>query len=152
MRAFEQDIITAVKNKLDSDFNTMIDTIRTERNDNNIPYAGHITYDELTFNYPEISIELGTSDNNTEILSDDILLSSEKYELKINVVMQTALNLIGVYANYYREAIKRVLTGIVLDITGFSWIRFKSTEQDDLADANGQTYKNILVTFEVQIN
>jgi len=46
-RYYSYDIRNTLKTKLNSDFNAMIDTIRTERSDLTIPYAQNITTDRL---------------------------------------------------------------------------------------------------------
>jgi len=150
-RLYDHDIKTSLKTKLDAEFNTMLATIRTERSDTTIPDANNITISTLTYNYPEITIDIdGESEIPDELLSDDIDLEPEIFPVRINAIIMTLSNSISSYADYYNEAFKRVLHGC--SITGFTWCRVKKTRQQELIDENMQTYRSCGVDLEVRIN
>lgn len=151
MRFFGHDVKVALKTKLDADFNTMIDTIRTERADSTIPYVNNFTFTELTYNYPEGTIVFhDKTELQKEILSDNILIEPELYPVRITITIMTNINLVDYYMDYYIEALERVLHGA--NISGFTWIRAENTEQNYFIDESTQTYRSGYVDFEVRIN
>lgn len=150
-RLYDHDVKEGIKTKLDASFNAMINTIRTERSDATIPYCNNFTYTELTYNYPEGTIKFyDESELKKEILSDNIDLESEVFKVRINIILMTQINYIDYYMDYHLEALKRVLHGC--NITGFTWLRYEKSKQEDLIDENLQTYKSGYCDFEVQIN
>jgi hypothetical protein len=152
-RIWEHDVKEAVKVKLVAEFNAMIDTIRIERSDSTIPYANNITYTDLTYNYPEITIDIdGESDvdPDNELLCDNIDIEPEIYPVKIGCIIMSQSNSINYYADYYNEAFKRILHGCTL--TGITWCRVKKTKQQELLDENMQSYKSCGCTLEIRIN
>ena len=147
-RYHEADIRTAIKTKLDSDFNTMIDTIRAERSDLNIPYALNITKDIIKNQYPEIYIDVTGSDFTNDILDTDIDLSDEVFEVEIKAILKTNSNSLQNYTDYYNEALKRVLHGY--NDANISMILMNNTIQIDLEEErSNQTYRMCGVVCQV---
>jgi len=147
-RYHEADIRTAIKTKLDSDFNTMIDTIRAERSDLNIPYALNITKDIIKNQYPEIYIDVTGSDFTNDILDTDIDLSDEVFEVEIKAILKTNSNSLQNYTDYYNEALKRVLHGY--NDANIIMILMNNTIQIDLEEErSNQTYRMCGVVCQV---
>lgn len=152
-RLYEHDIKDKIKTKLGNEFNTMIATIRAERSDTTIPYCNNFTYTDLTYNYPECTIDIdGESeiDPDEELLTDDINRVPEIFPVKLSAIIMSQANAICYYADYFNEAFKRVLHGCKL--VGVTWCRVKKVKQQELVDENNQTYKSCGVTLAVRIN
>jgi hypothetical protein len=151
MRFFGYDVRFALYTKLNSDFNTMIDTIRTERSDTTIPHVMNISIDNPKNQYPEIYIDITESEVlNDEELTTNINLIPEIYTVEINSIIKTQLGSIDNYADYYIEALQRILQGYhTSDIT---WGIITGTIRDDISDKQNQTYKICGVRLQIRIN
>lgn len=150
-RYHEADIKDAIKTKLDSDFNTMITTIRTERSDTTIPLAKNITFDLLKNQYPEIYIDItGSELLNDEELSDNIEIVTESFEVEVSAIIKTNSTSLSKYGDYYNEAFKRVLQGY--NDANIRWIGVINTVQEDRIQENThQTYKLCGVVLQVLV-
>lgn len=150
-RYFGKDVRTALKTKLDTEFNTKIDLIRTERSDITIPYVQNITIDKLKNQYPEITIDITESEvYNEEELTNDINLVPEIYTIEIIAIIKTQLDSIDNYADYYIEAMQRILHGY--NTSNITWCLIIKTIRDDISDKQNQTYKACGIQAQVRIN
>jgi hypothetical protein len=151
MRFFGYDVRNDIKTKLTSDFNLMIATIRTERSDTTIPDCLNFTIDNPINQYPEISIDITESQVlNEDELTSNVNLVPEVYTVEITAILKTQSTSIDNYADYYIEAMQRVLQGY--NTSDITWLLIIKTNRDDIADRQNQTYKICGVTVEVRIN
>jgi hypothetical protein len=150
-RLYGSGVKSAIKTKLDAEFNLMIDTLRIKYGDSTIPYCANFTITELLYTFPECTIDIdGDTVIQEEILNDDIEIEGEIYPVKLNCIIMTQANAISAYADYYNEAFERVLHGCKMpDVT---WCRSKGMKSQELIDENMQTYKSCGGKFEVRIN
>jgi hypothetical protein len=151
MRYFGKDIRDTLKTKLSTDFNTMIATIRTERSDTTIPDCKSFTISNPTNQFPEISIDITDSEIlNSEELTSNINNVPEIYNVEITAVMIDTSTSLDDYADYYIEAMQRVLQGYYT--SAITWVLITKTNRTNITDGLNQTYKLCGVTCEVRIN
>lgn len=150
-RYYGYDVRNLIKTKLESDFNTMITTIRTERSDSTIPLVVNITIDKMKHQYPEIYIDITESEliNDFELTSS-IDLTPEIFMVEITAILKSQLDTIDVHADYYIEAMQRILHGY--NDSNITWILTNKTIRTDVTDEKKQTYKVCGVVCEIRIN
>jgi len=145
------DVRDFIVTKLNSDFNTMIGTINTERT-HTTPVATDITYKWGQNQFPFILVDIDESEGLTEDYTLDMSYVNlpEMYKLLVIGFLKYANDNIYNYIEDWIEAIIRILHNY--NDANISWIMYTRTERAELYKNENETLKSFVVEFEVRIN
>jgi hypothetical protein len=150
-RYLAQDVRDFVVSKLDSEFNTMIGTINTERT-HTTPTAKSIAYHWGRNQFPFLMVDIEASEGVTDAYTIDMSYVNlpEVYTLLVAGFLKYANDNVYNYVEDWIEAVIRVLHNY--NDGNISWIAYTQTERGEIYKNENETLKSFVVELEIRVN
>lgn len=151
-RSYGKDIYDDLITLLDTELNTMLETIRVERSVTGLLDVRRISNATLSNDTPECNIMLGDSLTDIEEMIGGQLVDNltERYPAEINIYFEDSSNDAMDYMEYYIEALTRVLHGN--NNTTWTWIDVKGGIR--IGGVTPENYNKYIagVAIEIRVN